>query len=415
MAPPDGSRRHVRDQHSASGTYRWAVLVAATVAQASSSLPMQGLGVLAEQFRADLGLNDAQIGLMVTVAGAAPILALFAVGHLLDRYDERFIVGAGSLISAAGVALAAAFRLYLLVLVGLFIFGLGYSTAQPGGSKLVAEWFPRRQRGTAMGIRQAGLPIGGALAALALPAAARHGEWQLGLWIAAIVVLAGGLVFVVFYRRAPHMPPASPRQPLLPRIAGQLRQPAMPPIILTGFTLVGTQYAVTTYFVLFTRDRWHTPMATAASMYFAAQVAGAIGRIALAAASDRPGLTRLSWVRLCMLATAVLAATLPFLPARADAIEFTAAALLGFVSYGWYGPWVAHVTETGAADSTGLRLGSAMAVNQIAIVGAPPLLGLLADVAGYPTMWWAITLVLITFSLLARPALTTSVLGWRGR
>lgn len=39
-----------------------------------------------------------------------------------------------------------------------------YSVSQPGGSKVILKWFRKENRGLAMGIRQAGIPIGGALA-----------------------------------------------------------------------------------------------------------------------------------------------------------------------------------------------------------------------------------------------------------
>ena len=57
-----------------------------------------------------------------------------------------------------------------VVLLGvLLVVGAGYSTVQPGGSKSVASWFDGSRRGTAMGIRQAGLPLGAALASATLP------------------------------------------------------------------------------------------------------------------------------------------------------------------------------------------------------------------------------------------------------
>ena len=49
--------------------------------------------------------------------------------------------------------------LFVLLLIGMF-----YSVSQPGGSKVILKWFPKENRGLAMGIRQAGIPIGGALA-----------------------------------------------------------------------------------------------------------------------------------------------------------------------------------------------------------------------------------------------------------
>jgi MFS family permease len=50
------------------------------------------------------------------------------------------------------------------------------------------------------------------------------------------------------------------------------------------------------------------------------------------------------------------------------------AAWLGFFGLGWYGPWVAYLAEIAPADKVGLTLGAAMALNQLGIIAAPPLL-----------------------------------------
>lgn len=63
---------------------------------------------------------------------------------------------------------------YAALLVALLVAGAGYSTVQPGGSKSVASWFDASQRGFAMGVRQAGLPLGAALASAVLPLVAEE-------------------------------------------------------------------------------------------------------------------------------------------------------------------------------------------------------------------------------------------------
>jgi predicted MFS family arabinose efflux permease len=354
---------------------------------------MQGLGVLAGFLQQSLGLSGADVGLLVTVAGAAPIMMLLITGHLLDSHDERSIVGVGAVVAAVGLGVAALAAGYPVVLVGLFVLGIGYSTAQPGGSKSVAAWFTQRHRGMAMGIRQAGLPLGGTVAALVLPVVTQGWGWRLAFAVAAAVVLAGGLIFVLTYKRPPCTTARKPTQTLWPRLAAQLRAPAMTAILLSGVLLVTAQYGITTYFMLFLRDHNGIPLARGAILFFAVQAAGALGRIVLAAASDRARAGRLPWIRLCMLTTAAMLALLPLLPAN-PALAAVAAAGLGFFSYGWYGPWVAHVSESCPGEQVGLSLGTAMAVNQIAIVTTPPILGLVVDLYGYPAMWWGLTALL---------------------
>jgi MFS family permease len=383
--------------------YRWAILAAAMLAQASAALPMQGLGVLAGFLQHALGLSASGVGLLVTVAGSAPIIALSIVGHLLDRHDERTIVGAGALIAAAGVAMAALAGGLPLLLLGLFVFGIGYSTVQPGGSKSVAVWFPAR-RGIAMGVRQAGLPLGGAGAALLLPAVVVAWSWRAAFAVSGAVALAGGAVFVAVYRQPPTHGAARPSERLWPRLASQLRAPAMATILMTGVALVTAQYGITTHFIGSLRAQTGITQVDAARVFFVVQIAGVVGRIGLAAASDRPGRGRLAWILLCMAATALLLAVLPWLPA--DRILGTGiAACLGFFGYGWYGPWVAHVSESCPPGQVGLAIGAAMAVNQIAIVAAPPLLGLISDLCGYRVMWWMLAAALFALTGVVRARL----------
>ena len=153
-------------------SYRWLVLAAATLAQATASFALLGLAALAGFLQRDFQLSAAETGLLITASYAAPLFSLLFVGDLLDRKSERLIIGIGAVILCTGFALAATSTSYGALLMWLFVAGLGYSATQPGGSKSVSTWFRGERLGLAMGIRQAGLPLGGALAAAILPAVA---------------------------------------------------------------------------------------------------------------------------------------------------------------------------------------------------------------------------------------------------
>src|SRR5882762_8321112 len=141
-------------QHGNSPTrtidYRWIVLAAATFAQAAASFVMQGLGILAGFFQEDFRLNSFEVGLLMASATAAPIFVLPIVGDLLDRRDERVIVGAGAVVLASGLLLSVLAPGFVFLLAALFIVGCGYSTTQPGGSKSVSNWFFNNQLASAI-------------------------------------------------------------------------------------------------------------------------------------------------------------------------------------------------------------------------------------------------------------------------
>ena len=173
--------------------YRWLVLGAATFAQASASFAMLGVAALAGFLQQDFKLSAAETGLLITASYAAPTFSLLFVGDLLDRKSERAIIGVGAAIGGGALLFAATSGNFAVLLLWLFVVGLGYSTTQPGGSKSVSAWFRGERLGLAMGIRQAGLPLGGAVAAAILPAVAATWSWRAAFMAGAAAALCGGL------------------------------------------------------------------------------------------------------------------------------------------------------------------------------------------------------------------------------
>ena len=63
---------------------------------------------------------------------------------------------------------------YTTLLLVLIVVGIWYGSAQTGGSTAIVKWFPDKHRGLAIGIRQTGIPIGGALASTVLTYLYQH-------------------------------------------------------------------------------------------------------------------------------------------------------------------------------------------------------------------------------------------------
>jgi predicted MFS family arabinose efflux permease len=279
---------------------------------------------------------------------------------------------------------------YAVLLAVLLVVGAGYSTVQPGGSKSVASWFDDSRRGTAMGIRQAGLPLGAALASAALPAVAESFGWRGTLFVGGTVALLGAVAFAVLYRRPPVR--ASAARQGGTRLA-LLRDPAMILALLCGVGLISVQCGVGLLTVLHLHESASLSPGRAALILVAAQGAGVAGRICLAAWSDRARSDRQGVVTLSLLAV-IVALALLVSPAGGSPVAACAAFVwLGFWGIGWYGPWVALVAEAAPGGRTGFALGLAMAVNQVAIVVVPPLLGVLRDVTGGFAAPWGLLIV----------------------
>jgi predicted MFS family arabinose efflux permease len=372
--------------------YRWLVLAAATFAQATSSFAMLGVAALAGFLQRDFRLSGAETGLLITATYGAAVFSLLFVGDLLDRKSEWIIIGVGGAI--AFIALLAATRSadFTVLLLCLLVAGLGFSVTQPGGSKSVSAWFRGGRLGLAMAIRQAGLPLGGAVAAATLPAIAATSGWRIAFAAGAAATLGGALIFALVYRPpADGAKPASKREALsVAAVTGLLRQPWLRDATIAGLALVSAQYAILTWLMLYLRDHSHIALTRGAWFLSLAQLAGAAGRVSLAAWSDRAPQARFRLLWLCMIAVAAGFVVLLLIPPQIpEAALALLAAWLGFFGLGWYGPWVAYLADTAPADKVGLTLGAAMAINQLGIIGAPPLLGLVHDLTGGYTALWA--------------------------
>ncbi|WP_194814212.1 MFS transporter [Nocardia sp. XZ_19_385] len=375
-------------------SYRWVILLIATVTQAGACFFVQGIGAIGGYIQNDLHLSSTQLGLLVSAAQLVPILGLLAAGELLDRYSERLVVGVGTVVVAVALLLGTVVSGYTALLLVLVLVGAGYSTAQPGGSKSVAQWFGPAQRGFAMGIRQAGLPLGGAIAALTLPIIAVSFGWQACFLAGGLVALAGACIFIYFYR-SPGAPKTTGNAPAASIKAGvgarlaMVRSPSMVRIAISGVALIAVQWGVLVFTVPYLHSVASIDLGRAALVLFVAQVAGVAGRILLAAWSDRSRGGRYIPVLTCLAAVSAGLLMLIFLPLHNIWIAAVLLAWIGFFGFGWYGPWVAYVAESAPPDKTGFALGLAMAINQIFIVAVPPALGLLNDMTDSYLWGWA--------------------------
>jgi MFS family permease len=370
--------------------YRWVVVLVATAVQAATGYVVLGIGALTGFFRDAFDLTGYQTGMVVTAVALAPLFALIPVGRLLDRFGQRLIVTAGGLWLGIGAAVAATASSFPILLAFLFVGGAGYATSQPGGSKAVAGWFRSERRGLAMGIRQTGLPLGGALAAATLPAIAEAHGWQTALMTTGGVAALGAIVFGLVYRDpAPIEREDYPFSETLRRL---LFERFMRPILGSGLVLVSAQLCVVAYLLLFLRDVHDIPLTTGAWVLSVSQILGMGGRVALGAWSDKRWHTRrLHLVILSLMMTASFLCLLAWLPEGVPVGAIgVVAALLGFFAFGWYGPWVVHISDIAPRGSVGLTLALSMSATQLGIVAAPPLFGLLLDIGGSYRLAWLV-------------------------
>jgi sugar phosphate permease len=145
------------------------MLGVSTAAQGASALFANGTAFLIPVLHDDRHLSLAEAGVLVAMPTLGFVLTLIAWGALVDRIGERRVLVTGLSLTALAAGAAALSGPYVLIGGFLLLGGMAAASTNAASGRVVVGWFPREQRGFAMGIRQMAQPLGVGVAALTIP------------------------------------------------------------------------------------------------------------------------------------------------------------------------------------------------------------------------------------------------------
>ncbi len=146
---------------SESVRYRWTVLVMLTVVYTFNFIDRQILVILQEPIKADLGLSDAQLGLLTGFSFALVyVTAGIPIAWLADRANRRNIVAASLAFWSLMTALSGLVQNYGQLLAARLGVGVGEAGGSPPSHSMISDYFPPSSRGTALSFYSMGIYIG---------------------------------------------------------------------------------------------------------------------------------------------------------------------------------------------------------------------------------------------------------------
>ena len=412
---------------------RWSVLAVGVGAQGAFAAYNQGLPALGPSLQARFHIGLTQTGVLFASVSAGVLVTLFAWGVLTDRVGERPVLAAG-LAGAAGMlavgALVMGFWPLSAVLVGAGMLG---SCSNAATGRAVMGWFSRAERGTALGIRQMATPLGGGLAALALPALAAGGGLRAALLALSVVVLAAAVASAIWIRT----PPASGSEPApAPGAAGAAGEPgtaggagtAPAPAEGSGPTplrdrriwrlgtagalIVAGQLSLVGYLTLFLHDQRGWSPGSAAGVLAVVQLGGAAVRVLAGRWSDRRGV-RITPMRELALAGTILFALTAVVADGPAALLLPVLVVTGVVSMSSNG---LAFTATGEIAGQA-RAGSAMGLQNTALFAsgavAPIVFGAIAEHVAWPAAYALLAVLALAGWRMLAPLVPAERAGWR--
>jgi MFS family permease len=359
------------------------VLAGATAAQASVSFVNFGLPAIGPRLRADFTLSLLELGAILTAGLLGSGLALIASGIVVDRYGTRRSMLVGTVVGTAGLVAAALMSSAAGLFGALFVFGIGTAVVPVAGAGALFRSFPATRRGWALGVRQTAVPLGGAIAAVGFPILYAAGGSRATFLATAAVVCVTGVAFAALVGDDRTGRAHAVERPFRSIWAA----PGMQRLLLVAACYIVVLQALLAYIVPAIRAAGYSAL-TASVAYFAINVTAMLARIVWGRIADTGEGTRRVRTLVEVGFVACGGALLFTFALHVGPVMIVAAAVLfGVGALGWNALVYVSAGERASAELAARSVAVAATVVFVISGVATPLLGALADAAGWDGLW----------------------------
>ncbi len=298
------------------------------------------------------GLSPESIGL-VSATSSVGICWFLACGEpMLSHHGPIRTLQIGMVCMALGLVVLSQ-PIGVLGILGALAIGFGNGPNTPAGSWILIRSAPPAHRTLIFSIKQAGVPLGGAVAGLVVaPLAITYGL-SVTVGIIVLLILACCLAVQPFRRTLD-----GEREPSQPRWARALFQPAammhcvsslrahpsLPMLTGVGVSFSLTQACLTAFTATFAYTRHGFSLAEAGQVVAVMQGASMFGRVVLGWLADRMG-DALRHLGVQAIASAVAVLLLVTAGSQGRWSLYACAALAGFTAIGWNGVHIAELAR----------------------------------------------------------------------
>ena len=222
---PEGRPAPVAGIAARVGRFRWVICALLFFAATINYIDRQVIGILKPTLQKEFGWSEVDYAAIVFSFQLAYAIGLLLAGRLIDRLGARLgfslaivvwsvaamahaeatAVGplAASLLSGFGLAYSASVAGFI---VARFLLGLGEAGNFPASIKVVAEWFPKRERAFATGLFNSGTNIGALITPLVVPWITLTYGWYWAFVVTGAIGFAWLLAWLPLYREPEQHP-----------------------------------------------------------------------------------------------------------------------------------------------------------------------------------------------------------------
>lgn len=390
------------------GGKRWFVLGLLCLLALINNIDRLALSIAAPAMQSELGISATGIGLLGSAFSLCYAIGQLPSGWFVDRFGPRRLLGL-SVIIWSGATSAMGFVSSLPAFaIARGCLGLAESPSLPSTSKIVSQWFPRREHGLANGCWDAALKAGPAFFTVLLVWIVATFGWRAMFIVAGVAGVIVAIIFMCFYRDLDKSPKVTDEELAWirhdqPAPENQVAKPAWASLfgkvtmwgMMAGFFCNMWVYQIFLVFIpLFIINQFHVQYASLGLIASIPWVGAMIGDLVSGMISERlcgrPGWTSLKAKKVTIIASMLLQALvlvlIPFNGWFGEGYGLGIAVTLMAFALGFNGAVVAHawalpseftspgtVASVGSIQNFGGFLGATL---------SPLVAGLIVDATG---------------------------------
>jgi MFS family permease len=268
---------------------------------------------------------------------------------------------------------------------GAAVMGLASSVSTPSSSHLLARYSPPKYAPLIFSVKQTGVPVGGLMAGLMVPALLALLDWR-GTFVA-----CGALCIVVAVRLQPIRrqfdTDRDPKQSLKPgfiwqTLKGVMMTPSLRDLAIGMFCFVGLQGLFGSYFVTYISEAMHRPLETANYFFSIAMATAIFARIlwGWVGSALMPARRLIAYLSAVMAVAAVGMGSLR--PEWSDLTIICVAILYCISAISWHGLMMAELARLAPKGRVGPVTGAALACAGAGMMSYPMLYAVLVKTTG---------------------------------
>ncbi len=165
-----------------------------------------GLSAISDLVITDLGISEAQFGLLATVCFGAAAIGNAAFGRFTDHQPDTRLMVLIFALAALALGLAAIPGGYVLLLIASGLAGVAQSFPNGVTNRVLAQRVPETQRIGWIGIKQSGVQVSQLVASIGFPALAAWIGWHGANAVGAVIAMLVGVLAVRVIKRVPFLP-----------------------------------------------------------------------------------------------------------------------------------------------------------------------------------------------------------------